>query len=519
MSNLPEWAAGSVALASHGVTVGALFADQARRCGAHPAIEEGGCRLTYAALNGRVNRLARALAGLGLRRGDRVAILSENRTEYLEVQLAAAKLGAMVACQNWRQADAELAWCLDLCDARLLLASERFAAVPGRLGWSGPVRFFGEAYEAMLAAASDAEPPDAAEAEDGLVMLYTSGTTGRPKGAVISHRAVIARCAISRMDGSLFPETATICWAPFFHMAATDPALGMLVSGGTVIIQDGFDPDAIVETITRTEIGNLMLMPATIDRLIAALHRGGARPKPIRVIGSMADLVPRQQMVEITTLLQAPYRNTFGATETGPAPASRGVIPIGTVPERMSKVQSSLCRVRLTDEEDREVPDGEPGEMTLRSPALFSGYWRNPEANAADFRGGWFHMGDVFRRNADGTLDFVDRRKYLIKSGGENIYPAEIEQLLLASPRIHDAAVVRRPDARWGEVPVAFVVPAAGDVTAEEVIALCRGRIAGYKLPKAVRFIAAEALPRSTTGKIVRHELEAMLAADAPEGR
>ncbi|HLJ64901.1 MAG TPA: long-chain fatty acid--CoA ligase, partial [Stellaceae bacterium] len=158
--------------------------------------------------------------------------------------------------------------------------------------------------------------------------------------------------------------------------------------------------------------------------------------------------------------------------------------------------------------------DGEPGELAFRGPTLFSGYWRAPEANAKDFRGGWFHMGDVFVRNPDATLDFVDRRKYLIKSGGENIYPAEIERVLLSHPRIADAVVVRKPDPRWGEVPVAFVVRRDERLSAEEVVASCRGRIAGYKMPKEVRFVSDAELPRSTTGKIKRHELEARIALD-----
>jgi acyl-CoA synthetase (AMP-forming)/AMP-acid ligase II len=147
----------------------------------------------------------------------------------------------------------------------------------------------------------------------------------------------------------------------------------------------------------------------------------------------------------------------------------------------------------------------------VRSPCLFSGYWRAPDANAEAFRGGWFHMGDILRRNPDRTLDFVDRRKYLIKSGGENIYPAEIEEILLASPRIASAAVVKRPDARWGEVPVPFVVPRDDGLTAEEVVSLCRGKIANYKLSKDVKFLHEQEVPRSTSGKIVRHELEKRL--------
>ena len=241
------------------------------------------------------------------------------------------------------------------------------------------------------------------------------------------------------------------------------------------------------------------------------MKRENLRPRGMKGVGVITDLVPRQTIAELTTLMNAPYGNTFGSTETGSVPASKGTIPIGVVPDRLSKVQSSLCELRLVDDRDQDVPDGEPGEALLRSPCLFSGYWRAAEINAEVFRGGWFHMGDVLRRNPDRTLDFVDRRKYLIKSGGENIYPAEIEEILLGSPRIASAAVVKRQDVRWGEVPVAFVVARDDGLTAEEVVSLCRGKIANYKLPKEVRFLREQDVPRSTSGKIVRHELEKRL--------
>jgi fatty-acyl-CoA synthase len=228
-------------------------------------------------------------------------------------------------------------------------------------------------------------------------------------------------------------------------------------------------------------------------------------------IGCMADLVPRHQIVEATRLFNAPFRNSFGSTETGSPPASAGLIGVGQTPERLSKTINSFCQIRLVDEEDADVADGDPGEMAFRGPTLFSGYWRAPETNARDFRGGYFHMGDMFVRNSDGTIDFVDRRKYLIKSGGENIYPAEIENVLRADSRIFEAVVVRKPDPKWGETPVAFVVRLDPALSAEDVMAACRAKIAGYKIPRDVRFVADADLPRSTTGKIKRHELEAIL--------
>ena len=294
-------------------------------------------------------------------------------------------------------------------------------------------------------------------------------------------------------------------------MGSGDMVFTTLLRGSKVTVMDGFDADALVAAVAREKISWLQVIPGVVDRLIETLHHTRVRPKGVGLVGVMVDLVPRDKIAEITSLLQAPYASTFGSTETGAPPLSKGSVPIGIVPQRLSKSQSSLCQIRLVDSDDRDVPDGEPGEVILRSPSLFSGYWRAPEATATAFRGGWFHMGDVFARNSDHTYDFVDRRKYLIKSGGENIYPAEIERLLLTAPRIADAVVVRRRDARWGEVPVAFVVARDNQLSADEVIAICRGKIANFKLPKDVRFVASADLPRSTTGKVKRHELEKVL--------
>jgi len=186
---------------------------------------------------------------------------------------------------------------------------------------------------------------------------------------------------------------------------------------------------------------------------------------------------------------------------------------VGEVPARLSKRQNAFCEIRLVDAEDREVPPGTPGELAFRGPTCFSGYWNAPEVNAKEFRGGWFHMGDMFVQNPDGSLDFVDRVKYMIKSGGENIYPAEIERVLLADPRVADAVVVRRPDPRWGEVPVAVVAPKDATLAPADLLARCRAELAGYKQPKDIVFVALADLPRSTTGKIQRHEVEAWLRA------
>jgi fatty-acyl-CoA synthase len=329
-----------------------------------------------------------------------------------------------------------------------------------------------------------------------------------PKGAVISHRAEIIRNLVVRAEFGIATDDTFVAWSPLYHMGAADCALGTLMSGGKVIVVDGFDAPRLAEIVAKEELGWLLLMPGMVGEFAAELEARATRPKGVRLCGVMADLVPPAEIARITRLLGAPYANTFGATETGCPPCSSNRIPIGVVPTSLSKEQSPFCEVKLVDANDEEVEDGTPGELCMRGPTLFSGYWRALGVNAHEFRGGWFHMGDVFSRNPDGSLDFVDRRKYLIKSGGENIYPAEIERVLMQDERVAEAAVVRRTDPKWGEVPVAFVAKRDAALTEDDLRRLCRSALAGYKQPKEIHFISVEEFPRSASGKIQRHELE-----------
>ncbi len=495
-----------------GLTVGALFTQVAHQRPDEVAVEQDGTTWTFRELDERTNRLAHVIRERGVGRGDRVAILSENRHEYLELELAAAKVGAIVACLNWRLADAELRHCIGLTSPTVLVVSPRFRDVIDRLAPAiDEMLVLGEDLEARLEGASTKPPVSVVDAEDGLVILYTSGTTGLPKGAVISHRALAARFAVFCMVTGAGPDDAFVAWAPLFHMASTDQSLITLLLGGRVVVVDGLDLDVIGAAIERHRLGWLVAMPGMVDRLIDHLVSRAVVVRGVKCVGAMADLVPLQQIADLTRLLACPYVNSFGSTECGLPPASAAMLAPGQIPHSLSKRTTPLGLTRLVDAEDRDVPDGVPGELLFRGPTLFSGYWNAPEVNGEDFRGGWFHTGDMFVRNADATLDFVDRVKYMIKTGGENVYPAEIERLLLAEPLVADAAVVRRMDERWGEVPVAFVARLDESLTPEALLEALRGRLAGYKIPKEIHFVAEADFPRSTTGKIQRHEVEAWL--------
>ncbi len=499
-------------LAAGRTNIGNLFAQQVRAKPNVVALACGSIQRTYAELNERINRMANALTGMGLTSGDRLALISRNRAEYLEIQLAAAKIGVIAACINWRLVGEELIYCIELVSPELVILQDVYAKVLSEAEYSLPDHLvLGSDYENTLASSSPAEPNVAVSPEDGFLILYTSGTTGLPKAAVISHRAMIARAMTGGTEVLLPFDDTFAAWTPLCHMGSTDPSVGTLLRGGKVLVINGYDEEALLDAVAKEKIGWFIAVPGMTANFIAALKRTETKVKGVGVVGVMPDLVPRQQIAEITTLLDAPYLNSFGSTEVGFPPATGRLIPVGTTPESMSKRQSSFCELRLIKLDGCEADIGEPGVLEVRGPTLFSGYWQAEETNAADFNNGWFRTGDMLRRNADGTLDFVDRAKYMIKTGGENVYPAEIEQVLLSAAEIEDAAVVRQADEKWGEIPIAFVVPASDDLTADRVLQLCKQKLAGFKCPKVIHFIETGDVPRSANGKIKRHELEARL--------
>ncbi|MEM6988600.1 MAG: fatty acid--CoA ligase family protein, partial [Pseudomonadota bacterium] len=347
------------------------------------------------------------------------------------------------------------------------------------------------------------------------VILYTSGTTGLPKGALVSHRAMVARAQCYRSEMDVPVGDNFVAWAPMYHMASTDHMLATLMSGGTVYSVDGYQPDRLMALLANVTMRYLIVMPGMVGDFAEKLRESNTQVAGVGICGAMADLVPGEEIAAITSALNAPYLNTFGATETGFPPATGALLAIGQVPDSLSKRQSAFCEIKLVDPDGNIVPDGEPGEVAVRGSTVFSGYWENDQTNLHDFRDGWFHMGDVLRRNPDGSLDYVDRVKYMIKSGGENIYPAEIELVLKRHAGVTEAVVVRKPDPRWGEVPVAFVVSLDATLTSAELDQYCSEGLSRYKRPRDYLFIADSDLPRSTTGKIQRHLLEDRLGAQS----
>lgn len=378
-------------LAAGSSTVWGLLEMRAQERPTGLALVDGDRRIDYATLLEMSDRVAADLAARGVVRGDRVAVLSENRLEYPLIQLACAKLGAMVACLNWRLVVPELEWCIDLVNPRLVIASTRYFDLARQAGPS-------YALAPIDAMGCEGVTVNRAEPEDGFTIIYTSGTTGRPKAAVISHRAQIARMCAFRIDLGLELKDGYISWAPMFHMGGSEHLISTLLVGGTTIIMDGFDADRIIDTLEEFPIGWLMTVPATTELLMARLRARRPAIEGVRTVGAMADMVPTSLIDEVTQLLDAPFLNSFGATETGMPPLSSDVIQPGAMPRRLSKKLSILTELRLVGPDGEDVPEGEIGEAWVKGPTLFSGYWNADDVNRDCFNGGWFHMGDLFRR-------------------------------------------------------------------------------------------------------------------------
>jgi len=519
--NLGNEATSQLILRSGYLTVGEALTNNARAFPTRIAIEYDGGALTFAQLNSRANQLANSLSSIGIARGDRVAVLSENRVEYCEIVYAAAKLGVIVPCLNWRQVEDELIHCIRLTTPKAIVVSsehrDKFAKIKNELPFIKSVIWLDDTpetedeitYVSLFENTTDTEPSVEVSYEDGLTIIYTSGTTGYPKAAIISHRAVFGRAWAWVQDHGLTEKDTFLAWAPMYHMASMDQVLVNGIIGGKSICVSGFDPEKIVHYACKEWLGWLILMPGTYEPIIDLLRKSNRKVVGAKWIGAMPDLTPPNVIAEITRLTNSPFLNSFGSTETGIPPASASSLAIGKVPTPtdFSKTINNTCRVRLVDPEDNDVPLGEPGELAIRGPSLFSGYWNNDEVNRKDFRGGWFHMGDAFIMTPEGKINFVDRIKYMIKSGGENVYPAEIERVIMRHPSVLEAVVVRFPDPKWGETPKAYVATST-PIDEEELISLCKKNLAGYKRPRYIEFIPLEKFPRSSTGKIQRYEIE-----------
>jgi fatty-acyl-CoA synthase len=492
--------------------LGEIVRRQARHRGDKVAYVLGDHRVTYTRLNAQVNRLANALRGLGVRHGDRVATLAPNRVEYPVVYFALAKLGAIHVPVNFRYQAAELRYALAQSESSVMLVDGGWRAMVEDVRSHLPalrhvVALDGDASDAapaLMAAASDAEPaPEPSlDEHDPHVMLYTSGTTGDPKGALLSHRSYALQARQTQGTVGLGEDAVGLCMFPMFHMGGWAMPLGYWANGGTVVILEKAEPDAILRSVAHERVTYLYLLPLLWDAVMASPDFERTDRSSLHALGAGTQAMSREQVETIV----ARFRNEnlyvmYGQTEAGPVCALR---PPETLQKPTSVGRPVLnVDVEVRDPGGRPVPPGETGEIVCRSDFTMLGYWRMPEATAETVRDGWVHTGDLARVDDDGVVFIAGRVKELIKCGGENIFPAEVERCLLEHPGIAEAAVFGVPDDGWGELPIAAVVARPGARLAEdEVIAHVRARLAGYKKPRRVWF--RDTLPRTASTRQIQ---------------
>jgi fatty-acyl-CoA synthase len=502
--------------AASGVTIAPAIRHNARLFANRPAVVAPERTWTYRDLDTESNRLANAIAGLGISRGERVALLSENRGESVVLHLACAKLGVTVVALNMRLHPDELAYCVGdsnpraVCtSARLSPAAEKLRSLVGVDHWisvdggDGDYRSFDD----LLSAGAPSAPADVAEGEDIDVVVYTSGTTGRPKGAMLSQRAIVTRAVNIALWLGLDERDGFVGWPPLYHIGGYEHLHTMLLRGGTFVVLSEADPEQMCRAIDTHRATYTLLLPGVATDFLRAAQRRQHDVSSLEVVAGYANLLSPAVIAELTDELQIPFHDIFGQTETSYI-ATGPINPGDHRREHKRPMPNMDLRIAGTDLE--ELPVGVPGECVVRGPNVASGYVNNRAATEELFRGGWLHTGDVCTRNDDGTISFTDRQKYLIKTGGENVYPAEVEQVIAQHEAVQEVCVIGLPDEQWGETVKAFVVTRPGHhLTPEEVTAWCGERLAGFKKPRLVEFLTEDELPRSVTGKIMREPLAA----------
>ena len=478
------------------------------------AVVDAERRLNYNQLNRRVNRLARTLQASGLQLGDRISILAYNCIEFVEVIMAAAKLGLILVPLNWRLTPTELAFNLNDSGAETLFFDADLAELADGVKGATPLKrfiVFGEkqisqarAYESLLSGQSESEPETKPlpNLDTPHIIMYTAGTTGKPKGAILSQGASFWNVVNLNVALDFTSGDRNLLVLPMFHIGGIGLfTLPMLYDGGTVVIQRTFDPAKTLALLEEERITLFFGVPAIFLALIQhPLFDAGAF-KNVRLVMSGGAPLPVslvKQYHEAGIVLQ----QGFGMSEAAPS--------IATLAKELAlKKAGSIGRALMhleaciVDDQMNVVPTGGVGELVIRGPNLLQGYWNRPEATEEAFVGGWFHTGDLARMDADGELYIVERKKDMFISGGENVYPAEVENMLYGLPQIAEAAVFGIEDEKWGEAGRAVVALKEGqNLTAEEIIDHLKGRLAKYKIPKSVVFV--DQLPRNAAGKVLK---------------
>lgn len=474
-----------------------------------------GSQVSYGEMANRIAQIAAGLAGMGLGKGERLAYLGMNRPEALILFFACARIGAIYLPLNWRLAPPEYAYILQDGAPLVLVAEPDFAgAIDGLENINPELKkvVVGGARDGWLdfdELAAAVEPAAEGGASDPVLLCYTSGTTGQPKGALLTQEAIEWNARNSKHMHALTGADRVLTTLPLFHVGGlniqTTPAL---CAGATVVLHAGFDPGAALETILGDDITLTVLVPAQVKAMQAHPLWQDADFSGLRCF-SMGSVVVPTAMINAIHAKGAPVTQIYGATETCPIAAYLRAEEAWEVVGSTGKC-ARHCELKIVDDDGGDLPAGQSGEILVRGPSVFSGYWQNPEMSAEVLIDGWYWTGDVGHLDEQGFLYVDDRKKEVIISGGENIYPAMLEQILEGQEGLAEAAVVGRPDDKWDEVAVAVVVLKPGaELSAGDIIALFDGRVARFSIPKDVVFV--EQLPRNAMGKVVRDDLRSLI--------
>jgi len=472
--------------------------------------------LTFRELNSRVNRLSAALARRGVSRGDKVAVLMFNRLEVLESYFACQKLGACPVPINFRLVPEEVRYILNNADAVGVIVDEPLEQL-ARESADGASSFVltlnstptlgAESYEKALSVESDIEPDVVVNEDDLAFLMYTSGTTGLPKGAMLTHRNLVANTVNWIMEIEARHEDVWLSGLPLFHIGGVNGILPFIYIGGTCVVttSTNFDPaeslaliqkhDVTICYFVPTQWQQICTLPAVANVDTSKLRKAlwGASQAPVSTLELLTGTFPSVGIV-----------NAFGQTEMS---SNTCFLKPDDAVRKMGSVGKAAVNVevRVVDDDMNDCAAGEIGEIVYRGPTVMKGYYRNDDATREAFEGGWFHSGDLVKVDDEGFITVVDRKKDMIISGGENIYPAEIEHALATHPGVAEVTVVGVPHPKWVSTPLAVVVPTGEPPTEEELISYAKERIASYKKPSGVVFV--EALPRNAAGKILRRQL------------
>lgn len=483
-------------------------------------------RYSYREFGEMADRLSNALIGLGVRPGDRVALLAKNIPEYLIAYFGVFQVGGVIIPLNWRLKPREFNYILNQSDSKVLMFGsdfldmvkelksdlkdvEQYIMVGGEDPGEGIHR-----YEKLMADASSEKPKVEVHEGDVAIQMYTSGTTGKPKGALLTHRNLMIGAFMGILSNNSSSESRGLVVAPIFHIAATVFTLSFLLPGGTIVVMDLFDPVGVLKTFEQEKISGSFFAPTMLQMMVNVPDVEKYDFSSLNTLAFGGAPMDYALLLECRRVFQCDFLQGFGQTEASPhvcTMSQQEYREIAADPKMEYKLKAvgkdaPGVEVRIVDDKDNDVPVGEVGEIVARGDNIMIGYYKMPEATEETLRGGWLHTGDMGRFDEDRYLYLADRKKDMIISGGENIYSQEIENIIMEIPGVMETAVIGKPDEKWGEIPKAFVAKAENsDLMEEDVIAYCKENMASFKCPKEVEFLRM--LPRNAAGKILKRNL------------